>query len=103
MTHKAIPGAVNRANFEKTSISSDKDFINKKIKKYVFDLAQKFFSFRVVLGLRGKIVPPPILAQSKIFFAKSYYFDINNNEIVQNSKSKPKKFSFLCTFKGTQD
>ncbi len=24
---------------------------------------------------------------------------ITNNEIVQNSKSEPKKFSFLCTFK----
>jgi hypothetical protein len=43
----------------------------KNKKKYFFDLAQKFFSFRVVLRLRGKIVPPPILAQSKFFFAKS--------------------------------
>jgi hypothetical protein len=32
-----------------------------------FDLAQKFFSFRVVLRLHGKIVPPPILAQSNFF------------------------------------
>jgi hypothetical protein len=32
------------------------------------DLAQNFFSFCVVLGLRGKIVPPPIMAQSKIFW-----------------------------------
>ncbi len=30
---------------------------------------------------------------------KSYYLCITNIEIVQNSKSKPKKFSFLCTFK----
>ncbi len=67
MTHKAIPGAVNGSNFGKTSISSYKGFINKKIKKYFFDLAQKLFSFRVVLGLRGKIVPPPILAQSKSY------------------------------------
>jgi hypothetical protein len=59
LTHKAISGAVNGSNFGKTSISSYKGFINKKI-KYIFDLAQKFFSFRVVLGLRGKIVPTPI-------------------------------------------
>ncbi len=32
-------------------------------KKYFFDLAQKFVSFREVLKLHGKIVPPPILAQ----------------------------------------
>jgi hypothetical protein len=35
------------------------------------DLAQNFFSFRVVLGLRGKIVPPPIMAYSTFFFVKS--------------------------------
>jgi hypothetical protein len=38
------------------------------------DLAQNFFSFRVVLGLRGKIVPPPIMAQSKICFSKILIF-----------------------------
>jgi hypothetical protein len=32
LTHKAIPGAANGSNFEKTSISSYKGFINKKIK-----------------------------------------------------------------------
>ena len=26
--------------------------------------------------------------------------NITNNEIVQNSKSEPKKFSILCTFNG---
>ncbi len=40
-------------------------------KKNFLDLAQNFFSFRVVLGLRGKIVPPPIMEQSKNFFVKS--------------------------------
>ncbi len=34
----------------------------KKINKKNFDLAQNFFSFHVVLGLRGKIVPPLIMA-----------------------------------------
>jgi len=34
----------------------------------------------------------------KNFLLKSYYLCITNIEIVQNSKSKPKKFSFLCTF-----
>jgi hypothetical protein len=38
------------------------------------DLAQNFFSFRVVLGLRGKIVPPPIMGQSKKFVCKILIF-----------------------------
>jgi hypothetical protein len=41
----------------------------KKVKN--LDLAQKFFSFREVLGLRGKIVPPQIMAQSKKILVKS--------------------------------
>jgi hypothetical protein len=47
---------------------------NMKKTKKNFDLAHNFFSFRVVLGLRGKIVPPPILAQSKNFFCKILIF-----------------------------
>ncbi len=39
------------------------------------------------------------MVQSKNFSPKSYYLCITNNEIGQNSKSKPKKFSFLYTFK----
>ena len=77
------------------------------MQKKIFDWASiggvRFFSFRVVLGLRGKIVPLQYWPNQKVFFAKSYYFDITNNEIVQNSKSKPKKFSFLCTFKEKSD
>ena len=53
---------------EKLVLAHIKSSKTKKQKKYFFDLAQKFFSFRVVLGLRGKIVPPPIMAQSKNFF-----------------------------------
>ena len=34
------------------------------------------------------------------FSPKSYYLCIINNEIGLNSKSKPKKISILCTFKG---
>jgi hypothetical protein len=41
----------------------------------------------------------PKWSNQKIFSLKSYYFCITNTEIVQNSKSKPKKFSFLCTIK----
>jgi hypothetical protein len=59
----------------------------------------KIFLFRLVLRLRGIIVALPIMIQSKNFPPKSYCFCITNIEIVQNSKSKPKKFSFLCTFK----
>jgi hypothetical protein len=33
------------------------------------------------------------------FLLKSYYLCITNIVTVQNSKSKPKKFSFLCAFK----
>ena len=69
-----------------------------KKKKKNFDLAQIFFSFRVVLGLRGKIVPPPIMAQSKTIFCKILIFDITNKEITQIPKSESKKFSILCTF-----
>ena len=57
------------------------------------------FSFRVVLGLRGIIVAPSIMVQSKIFVTKILLFIHTYIEIVKNSKSKPKKFSFLCTFK----
>ena len=37
-------------------------------KKKKFGLGLKRFLFPVVLGLRGKIVAPPKLAQSKKFF-----------------------------------
>jgi hypothetical protein len=61
-------------NFQKTSIGSNLgSIIEEKIKK-IFDLAQNFFSFPVVLGLRRKIVPPPIMAQSKFFFCKILIF-----------------------------
>jgi hypothetical protein len=46
----------------------------KKTKKKKFDLPQIFLSFCVVLGLRGKIVTPPIMAQTKIFFCKILIF-----------------------------
>jgi hypothetical protein len=50
-------------DFGKTSIGSYKGLINEKKQKIFVDLAQKCYSFRVVLRLRGKIIPPPILAQ----------------------------------------
>jgi hypothetical protein len=65
------------------------------MKKKKFDLAQKFFSFRVVLRLRRIIVAPPILVQSKNFSPKSYYLSITNNEIGLNSKSKQKILIFV--------
>jgi hypothetical protein len=61
-------------NFQKTNIGS---YLGSKIEeeeKKFFDLAQNFFSSRVVLGLRGKIAPPLKLAQSKIFFCKILIF-----------------------------
>ncbi len=63
-----MPGAVIGSNFGKTSIGSYKGFTNEKKNEKFFDLTQKLFSICVVLGLRGKIVPPPIVAQSKFFW-----------------------------------
>ncbi len=40
----------------------------------------------------------PQWSNQKMFSPKSYYLSITNNEIVQNSKSEPKKFTFLGTF-----
>jgi hypothetical protein len=37
-------------------------------------LTQTYFSFCVVLGLHGKIVPPPIMGQSKFFWGKFLIF-----------------------------
>jgi hypothetical protein len=59
---------------EKLVLAHVKGFINKILKKYFFDLAQKKFSFRVVLRLRGIIVAPPIMVQSKNFFPKILLF-----------------------------
>ncbi len=42
------------------------------------------------------------MVQSKFFSPKSYLVfkhTVTNNKIVQNTKSEPNKFSFLCTFK----
>ncbi len=36
--------------------------------------------------------------QNIFFISRTPYLSITNNEIKQNSKSKPKKFSILCTF-----
>jgi hypothetical protein len=60
--------------------------------KKKIDLAQHFFSLRVVLGLRGKIIPPPIMAQSKNFLCKILIFWPTNKEITQIPKSESKKF-----------
>jgi hypothetical protein len=74
LTLKAIPYAVNRSNFQKTGIGSYKGFLNEKNKNKIFDLPQIFFSFCVVLGLRGKIITPPIMAQTKKIFCKILIF-----------------------------
>ncbi len=50
-------------NFQKTSIGSYLGSTIEEEEKFLFDLTQNFLSFRVVLGRRGKIVPPPIMAQ----------------------------------------
>jgi hypothetical protein len=45
-------------------------FKNKNFLAYL----ENFFSFRVVLGLRGIIVAPPIMVQSKKFVTKTLLF-----------------------------
>jgi hypothetical protein len=75
--------------------SSYKGFTNEK-KIYFFYLAQTFFSFRVVLKLRGKIVPPPIMAWSKIFFYKILIFWHNYQRNNTNFKIKAKKSHFCA-------
>ncbi len=61
-------------NFRKTSVGSYLGSKTEEEKKYFLDLAQNFFSFRVIPGLRGKIVPPPIMAQSEKFFGKNFSY-----------------------------
>ncbi len=75
-------------NFQKTSFGSYLGSIIEEENK--FDIAQNFFLFCVVLWLRGKIVPPPIIAQSKNVLVKSKDFDITNKEITQIPKSESK-------------
>ncbi len=58
-------------------------------------LSWKFFLFRLVLWLRGIIVASPIMVPEKNSFPKSLYLNITYNEIVQNSKSEPKKILIL--------
>ncbi len=58
---------------EKQVLDHIKGSLMKK-KKYFFDLAQKIFSFRVVLGLRGIIIAPPIMVQSKNVYPKIVLF-----------------------------
>jgi len=50
----------------------------------------KTILFRLVLRLRGIIVAPPIMVQSKKCSPKSYYLCITNNEIlkIQNRSQK---------------
>ncbi len=50
------------------------------LKQNFFGLAWKMFP--LVLRLRGKLIPPPIMAQSKFFCTKPCYLSITNNEIV---------------------
>jgi hypothetical protein len=45
---------------------------------------------KVGLSLSRIIVAPPLWSNQKNVSTKSYYLCITNNEIVQNSKSKPK-------------
>jgi hypothetical protein len=51
----------------------------------------KNYSLPFVLRICRTMKPPTKISQSKIVFAKPYYLSITNNEVVQNSKSAPKK------------
>jgi hypothetical protein len=98
LTHKAAPVAGNGSNLGKSIISKYKRVIYDLKNKKIFAYLEKFFVPLSLTTTRNNPTSPqngPI----KIFFTKSLYLSITNNEIAQNSKSKPKKFSFLCTFK----
>ncbi len=69
-------------------------------KKLFLAYLEIFLSFRVVLGLRGIIVAPPIMVQSKKCSLKSYYLCITIIEIVQNSKLKQKNSHSCVPLKG---
>jgi hypothetical protein len=69
LTLKAIPGAVIGSNLGKTSNGSYKGFTNEKKNEKIF-----FTQLKNSFYLRGKIVPPPIMAQSKIFLGKILIF-----------------------------
>ncbi len=57
-----------------------------------------FFVPHSLKTTRNNHIAPPIMVQSKKVSPKILFLCITNKEIVQNSKSKPKKLSFLCTF-----
>ncbi len=76
------------------------------IKEVIYDLEEKFFFcldwkqfLFPVLRLRGTILPPPIKAQSKIFFTKPKLLCITNNETVQIQKRSHKNSYFCVPFK----
>jgi hypothetical protein len=58
---------------------------------------ENFFGFDFEFCMR-KNPTSPHNGPNKIFFNLTF-FSLINNEIVQNSKSKPIKFLFLCNFK----
>jgi hypothetical protein len=81
-THKAIPVIVNGSNFGKTIFRKYKGVIYDLKAKKKFGLGLKKISFSVVLGLRGIILPPPIMGQSKIVCYKPSYLSITSNETL---------------------
>ncbi len=68
----------------------------KNLKKFYL-AHQNLFVLRS-LSIRRIILSPPIMIQSKNFFNKTLTFMHNWLRKIQISKSKPKKFSRLCTF-----
>ena len=66
--------------------------------KFFLAYLEKFFIPRSLKTTRNNRSSPHNGPITNFFSLKSYYFCITNIEIVQNSKAKPKNFSFLCTF-----
>jgi hypothetical protein len=75
----------NGLNFGKTIIGSYKGFMNEKNQKYFFDLAQHFFSFRVVFKTTQKNHTSPNTGPIKKFL-------LQNINILTKLKKKYYKF-----------
>jgi hypothetical protein len=73
-------------------------YMIEKIKEF-WPILKFFFVPRSLKTTRNYCSFPHNGSINKKISPKSYCLCITSNEIVQNSKSKPKQFSFLCTFK----
>jgi hypothetical protein len=68
------------------------------VREYGKLVARILQSIALLARVSTLINPHTYFAGFAVFY-KTLIFEQTNNEILQNSKSEPKKISFLCTFK----